>query len=83
MGRRKTQISDSTLDMIVSIDQRLTELVNSDLPKRLHCIEEKLDKLITLTLANNFGAENPFNPNASEKAANDFFANIIDPERKV
>ena len=38
MGRRKTQISDSTLEMIVSIDQRLTELVNSDLPKRLHCM---------------------------------------------
>lgn len=44
-------------------------------------ISEKLDKLIALTLANNFGAENPFNPNASEKAATDFFANIIAPEQ--
>lgn len=44
-------------------------------------IGEKLDKLIALTLANNFGAENPFNPNASEKAAADFFANIIAPEQ--
>ena len=43
-------------------------------------IGEKLDKLIALTLANNFGAENPFNPNATEKAANEFFANIIAPE---
>ena len=42
-------------------------------------IGEKLDKLIALTLANNFGAENPFNPNAGEKAATDFFANIIAP----
>ena len=40
--RRKT-LSDSTLEMIVSIDQRLTELIASDIPKRLHCIEEKLD----------------------------------------
>lgn len=44
-------------------------------------IGEKLDKLIALTIANNFGAENPFNPNASEKAATDFFANIIAPEQ--
>lgn len=44
-------------------------------------IGEKLDKLIALTLANNFGAENPFNPNANEKAATDFFANIIAPEQ--
>lgn len=45
-------------------------------------IGEKLDKLIALTLAKNFGAENPFNPNASEKAATDFFANIIAPEQR-
>ena len=44
-------------------------------------IGEKLDKLIALTIANNFGAENTFNPNASEKAATDFFANIIAPEQ--
>lgn len=61
MGRRKTQISDSTLDMIVSIDQRLTELVNSDLPKRLHCIEEKLDcinpRLLTIEHVDRFYSE--------------------------
>ena len=49
-------------------------------PEPASDIGEKLDKLIALTLANNFGAENPFNPNASEKAATDFFANIIAPE---
>ena len=50
-------------------------------PKQTSDIGEKLDKLIALTLASNFGAENPFNPNASEKAATDFFANIIAPEQ--
>lgn len=50
-------------------------------PKPSTDIAEKLDKLIALTLANNFGAENPFNPNASEKAATDFFANIIAPDQ--
>ena len=50
-------------------------------PKPVSNIGEKLDKLIALTLANNFGAENPFNPNATEKAATDFFANIIAPEQ--
>ena len=50
-------------------------------PEPASDIGEKLDKLIALTLANNFGAENPFNPNASEKAATDFFANIIAPEQ--
>ena len=50
-------------------------------PKPGFDIGEKLDKLIALTLANNFGAENPFNPNASEKAATDFFANIIAPDQ--
>ena len=43
MGRRKTTISENALEMIVSINQRLTDLVNCDIPKRLHCIEEKLD----------------------------------------
>lgn len=50
-------------------------------PEPTSDIGEKLDKLIALTLANNFGAENPFNPNATEKAATDFFANIIAPEQ--
>ena len=50
-------------------------------PKPASDIGEKLDKLIALTIANNFGAENPFNPNASEKAVTDFFANIIAPEQ--
>lgn len=50
-------------------------------PEQASDIGEKLDKLIALTLANNFGAENSFNPNASEKAATDFFANIIAPKQ--
>lgn len=50
-------------------------------PKPSTDIAEKLDKLIALTLANNFGAENPFNPHSSEKAAADFFANIIAPDQ--
>ena len=58
MGRRKTSISDSTLEMIVSIDQRLTELIASDIPKRLHCIEEKLDyinpRLLTIEHVDRF-----------------------------
>ena len=61
MGSRKTQMSDSTLEMIVSIDQRLTELVNSDLPKRLHRIEEKLDcinpRLLTIEHVDRFYSE--------------------------
>ncbi len=40
------------MEMIVSINQRLTELVDCDIPKRLHSIEEKLDyinpKLMTI-----------------------------------
>lgn len=57
------------------------ELKPEPKPEPVSDIGEKLDKLIALTLANNLGAENPFNPNASEKAANDFFANIIAPEQ--
>ena len=61
MGRRKTSISDSTLEMIVSIDQRLTELIASDIPKRLHCIEEKLDyinpRLLTIEHVDRFYSE--------------------------
>ena len=61
MGRRKTSISDSTLEMIVSIDQRLTELIASDIPKRLHCIEEKLDyinpRLLTIEHVERFYSE--------------------------
>ena len=58
--RRKT-LSDSTLEMIVSIDQRLTELIASDIPKRLHCIEEKLDyinpRLLTIEHVDRFYSE--------------------------
>jgi excisionase family DNA binding protein len=43
MGRRKIPITESTLEMIISINQRLTDLVECDIPKRLHSIEEKLD----------------------------------------
>ena len=58
--RRKT-LSDSTLEMIVSIDQRLIELIASDIPKRLHCIEEKLDyinpRLLTIEHVDRFYSE--------------------------
>jgi len=47
--------------MIVSIDQRLTELIASDIPKRLHCIEEKLDyinpRLLTIEHVDRFYSE--------------------------
>ena len=61
MGRRKTTISENALEMIVSINQRLTDLVNCDIPKRLHCIEEKLDyinpKLLTIEHIDRFYSE--------------------------
>jgi len=61
MGRRKTTLSDNALEMIISINQRLTELVNCDIPKRLHCIEEKLDyinpKLLTIEHIDRFYSE--------------------------
>ncbi len=43
MGRRTIPVTSNILGMITSIDQRLTELTASDIPKRLHSIEEKLD----------------------------------------
>ena len=52
MGRRKTTISENALEMIISINQRLTDLVNCDIPKRLHCIEEKLDYINPRLLTN-------------------------------
>ena len=61
MGRRKTTLSDNALEMIISINQRLTDLVNCDIPKRLHCIEEKLDyinpKLLTIEHIDRFYSE--------------------------
>lgn len=61
MGRRKIPITESTLEMIVSINQRLAELVDCDIPKRLHCIEEKLDyinpRLLTIEHVDRFYSE--------------------------
>lgn len=61
MTRRKSSITDSTLEIITSIDQRLTQLMSSDIPHRLHCIEEKLDsfnpKLLTIEHVDRFYSE--------------------------
>ena len=61
MGRRKIPITESTLEMIVSINQRLTELVDCDTPKRLHSIEDKLDyinpKLMTIEHVDRYYSE--------------------------
>lgn len=61
MNRRKLPVTGSLLDMITSIDRRLTELTDSDMPKRLHCIEEKLDsfnpKLLTIEHVDRFYSE--------------------------
>lgn len=61
MGRRKIPITESTLEMIVSINQRLTDLVECDIPNRLHSIEEKLDsfnpKLLTIENVERFYSE--------------------------
>lgn len=47
--------------MIESINQRLTELIDCDIPKRLHSIEEKLDyinpKLMTIEHVDRFYSE--------------------------
>ena len=45
MGRRTIPVTSNLLGMIAAIDQRLTELADSDIPKRLHSIEEKLDSI--------------------------------------
>lgn len=42
MSRKKNPISDPALCLIESIGQRLTDLLNCDIPKRLHSIEEKM-----------------------------------------
>lgn len=61
MNRRKLPVTGSLLDMITSIDRRLTELTDSDMPKRLHCIKEKLDsfnpKLLTIEHVDRFYSE--------------------------